>query len=534
MSRVTGRHTRPKKLTPKQNVYIFREEQVDSLNDVDATRGPVETGVDKSEESEYHLQQAIKASQKANEKVKDAYIPTPPTLSSDIQYDVLYPFGWQQPATYIRSSATVEDSAGVPYCMDEEDEVGLLLINKSLPSDLEQLDEDRFEAVMNHFEETAQAKQPFAAVDNPPVLPLDELEQNYDDTIPEFVRIYAGFVYDHWCRRRTEKINHAIGPNLKFETGSENDDADPYVCFRRREVRQIRRTRNRDNASQEKLKKLRQELEQARNLLIMVKQREQMRRDSLVVDKEMFEQRHHFREIKRKLNIAGDDELLINQKKQKLPPVVTAEAVTPMMVARPGPELKTIDDIRAEKQRAIDMEIETNVDKHIRWNEGYIDKTTFPITPEEPVPVQKPFLAAYPATEYLPTPPASASGDEASKEDVPVLDISRSSTPFRYASPMDDDSGRMPSFRCRIGRGGRILLDRRLPRKSSAEKDERFRFDVSSDEETEELDQSFADCMNRRTAERASLLNSNSRNADQSQQSRRVPIEQASAAAQSG
>lgn len=51
MSRVTSRHTRPKKLTPKHNVPIFREEQVDSINDIDAIRDKVETGVEKAEES---------------------------------------------------------------------------------------------------------------------------------------------------------------------------------------------------------------------------------------------------------------------------------------------------------------------------------------------------------------------------------------------------------------------------------------------------------------------------------------------------
>lgn len=51
MSRVTGRHTRPKKLTPKQNVHIFREEQVDSVTDIDAIRNQVDTGVEKAEES---------------------------------------------------------------------------------------------------------------------------------------------------------------------------------------------------------------------------------------------------------------------------------------------------------------------------------------------------------------------------------------------------------------------------------------------------------------------------------------------------
>lgn len=51
MSRVLGRSTRPKKLTAKQNVQIFREEQVDNINDLDAIRTAVETGVEKAEES---------------------------------------------------------------------------------------------------------------------------------------------------------------------------------------------------------------------------------------------------------------------------------------------------------------------------------------------------------------------------------------------------------------------------------------------------------------------------------------------------
>lgn len=55
MSRAAGR-TRPKKLAPRQNIQIVREDQVDSLVDFDSTgRGPVETGVEKAEESVSHL-----------------------------------------------------------------------------------------------------------------------------------------------------------------------------------------------------------------------------------------------------------------------------------------------------------------------------------------------------------------------------------------------------------------------------------------------------------------------------------------------
>lgn len=50
MSRATGR-TRPKKLAPRQNIQIVREDQVDSLVEFDSGRGPIETGVEKAEES---------------------------------------------------------------------------------------------------------------------------------------------------------------------------------------------------------------------------------------------------------------------------------------------------------------------------------------------------------------------------------------------------------------------------------------------------------------------------------------------------
>lgn len=282
---------------------------------------------------EYHLQQAITAAQAAvsGGKFKEAYIPTPPTIASDVQYDVLYPARFEQPATYIRSSATVEDHCnGPPYCMDEADEVALQKINAHLPTELKPCTEDQFEEVMAFFEETAHNKQPYAAVDNPPVLPLEELEEQYDETVGPNVRRLAKYVYEHWKSRRLDSANHGLQPTLKvssvnilsvslltitqFETGQDTDDADPYVCFRRREIRQIRKTRHRDAQSAEKLRRLRKELEDARQIMAMVKQREIMRKEVLSIDKTLFKQRADVKETKRKLGIKGDDEDLINQK----------------------------------------------------------------------------------------------------------------------------------------------------------------------------------------------------------------------------
>ena len=198
--------------------------------------------------------------------------------------------------------------------MDEEDDIALKQINAGLPKGESECTEDLFEEVMNFFEETAQNKQPFAAVDSPPVLPLDELEEQFDDTINPEIRTYAKFVYEHWRSRRTSTGNHGLSPRLKFETGQDTDDADPYVCFRRRELRQIRKTRNRDAQSAEKLRKMRKELEDARQILAMVKQREMIRKEVLNIDRTLFQQRSEVKETKRKLGIKGDDDDLINQK----------------------------------------------------------------------------------------------------------------------------------------------------------------------------------------------------------------------------
>jgi enhancer of polycomb-like protein len=405
--------------------------------------------------------------------------------------------------------------------MDEEDELALKLINGKLPAGQTHCTEDQFEEVMNFFEETAQTKQPFAAVDNPPVLPLEELQEQFDDTISIHVRTFSKYVYDHWKARRSATGNRGLAPRLKFETGQENDDSDPYVCFRRRELRQIRKTRNRDAQSAEKLRKLRLELETARGMLLMIKRRELLRKEAIEMDRQVFEQRQALRDTKRKLGMKGDDDLLINQKviprsnrnkkhatdlfikKQKLPSgMTTNQAAIAQQFRMPiapgsGPELRTLEDVLAVKERERENEIQTNIDKHSRWNEGFVDRTMAPLThdvePEEPEPHGH-FREAMAAIEYLPTPPASISDEEAQAQpngkEVAMKDISRPTTPFRYASPAEDDQpGQMPSFRRRVGRGGRVLIDRKLPRpRRDRPEDDKFKFDSDDDDDSLDIE----------------------------------------------
>jgi enhancer of polycomb-like protein len=75
----------------------------------------------------------------------------------------------------------------------------------------------------------------------------------------------------------------------------------------------VRKTRRTDAQSTEKLKRLRQELESARGLVKDVLQREQMRKSTLVIEQQIFEQRRTSVQLKRKLNIKDTDEDLINK-----------------------------------------------------------------------------------------------------------------------------------------------------------------------------------------------------------------------------
>ncbi|MCJ1307529.1 Enhancer of polycomb-like protein 1 [Agyrium rufum] len=516
---------RQRKLGTRQILQVLREDQVEKLDDEQARNVPkVETGVEKGEEIEHHLQAAI-ASQAAiaTGKVSQIYIPTPETVQNDIQYDRLYPLTFSQPATYIRFSSTVEDCTGCPYNLNEEDLPCLKSINEKQQQHRNaatQCSEDHFEEVMNLFEETSHTKQPFAAVDNAPVLSWDEMNGAIPDDFDPVARTFTRPIYEHWKSRRLKNNNRILMPSLKvsllalgdqfhrhrasqahplnimippqFETGAETDDSDPYVCFRRREVRQARKTRGRDAQSVEKIRKLRKELEEARQLVALVRQREITKRESLSIDRQLFEQRTSLRHVKRDLPVKlqqGDEDLLINQKpqKKKVLEINTSQQPTGTVLGlppRPDPrtatetDLTLYSDLLAEKENIIEREIKSKIEQHETWNKGYVDLTRAPITP----PLSKEIMGTSFRTammEYLPTPPDSVSSEHENAGDVEMsLDgpapgrMSSSSSPtrkkdefsvaVRYASlSNENDSFPQPSFRRRIGRGGRLMIDRR-------------------------------------------------------------------------
>ncbi|KAL8707834.1 MAG: hypothetical protein Q9220_007188 [cf. Caloplaca sp. 1 TL-2023] len=495
---------RQRKLTTKQSLQILREDQIDTVDDDGQRNVPrVETGVEKGEEIEHHLQAALSASQAAavGGKIAQVYIPTPDTIkSSSIQYETLYPLTFPQPATYIRFSSTVEDCCGCPYDMDHDDSVFLKSLNNKDAST--QCSEDHFEEIINFYEGTAQARQPYAAVDNSPVLTYEEIEDAFVENFDAPERLFTREVYDYWKSKRLRTGNRSLAVNLKLETGMETDDADPYVCFRRREVRQVRKTRGRDAHSAEKLKKLRKELEESRQIMALIRQREITKREQLAVERQLFEQRRSLSQVKRNLPEQyrdGDEDLLINQKAQRKKTLDLSAQRPPAtqlrMPQRPDgrfadADLVHLHDILAEKERQLQEEIETRIAQHKQRSEGYLDRTRAPLTPPLEESTGSGFRTA--TAEYLPTPPASISSEQSGEhaaESAFPLPIKDQAVAVRYASPSyDGPYGSQPSFRRRIGRGGRLMIDRRgmrVPRNESLDNlvADRSKFDYEDDED---------------------------------------------------
>jgi hypothetical protein len=112
---------------------------------------------------------------------------------------------------------------------------------------------------------------------------------------------------EHWQRRRKALPpgRTSIMPRLKTEDRSQKE-TDPFVCFRRRELRPIRKTRRSDAQSLAKLRQLRAELHQACHLLELVDRREKMRRESLMLEQLCFDQKMIMRDLRKRLGYKNE------------------------------------------------------------------------------------------------------------------------------------------------------------------------------------------------------------------------------------
>jgi len=365
----TGRHSagssrfRHRKISVKQHLRIYRPTDLKNLDKQELQQRDVvdvETGVEKNEEKEVHLHRILqKGASQINGKAKE-YIPTPDVLPDWPEFDKFYSNHFHEPSTYIKFSATVEDCCGSNYSMDEKDEIFLEeQFNKQLIEDnsktTTKLSEDEFEILCSAFENAIQDRQPFLSIDPESILSFDEIKPtllkidlgeyglrsslakqlNYTDgkrfltqfdpesqimarPLINLIDLYGSQIYDYWKIRKIESNGSNIFPTLKFERPGEKEEIDPYVCFRRREVRHPRKTRRIDIINCQKLRSLHKELKRAKELALLVAQREQTSSLLLKKDSDVFVDRIKIKNLKRKLNIRGDEDDLINHRKKQV------------------------------------------------------------------------------------------------------------------------------------------------------------------------------------------------------------------------
>lgn len=343
---------RQRKISVKQTLAVLKQSDIPDLEEEQQRElQQIETGVEKGEEEEHHLQAAINSSiaQSTGAKVEKIYIPTPDASQVWKEYDRYYTSSFQEPASYIRTSVTVEETSGCLYNMDDEDAEFLKTCKPPIS-------EDDFEEVMQRFEVTISEKQPFVSIDVSNLLSFDEMAHHIEDgirqvqedpTSPEYIlaqlqsslditvngtkgknegkaflaifKRIGATIYPHWRARKVERKGQSIVPHLKFED-HEKDDSDPYVCFRRRELRQVRKTRRTDVLSIERLRRMQAEMETAKQLVEMIATREFTRKAALKSEWDVFEDRCAIKTLKRELGIKGEEEDLVAQKKRKVEP----------------------------------------------------------------------------------------------------------------------------------------------------------------------------------------------------------------------
>ena len=139
--------------------------------------------------------------------------------------------------------------------------------------------------------------------------------------IPKLFELFGRPVYDHWKERKIERKGKTIQPTLKFEDPNSNEkenDNDPYICFRRREFRQARKTRRADTIGAERIRLMQKSLHRARDLIMSVSEREILKLDNFQAEHELFKARCATKACKRELNIKGDEYLFFPHKKKKI------------------------------------------------------------------------------------------------------------------------------------------------------------------------------------------------------------------------
>ncbi|XP_018026185.1 enhancer of polycomb homolog 1 isoform X2 [Hyalella azteca] len=265
---------RARQLDATKPIPIYLQEEISDYTDLNnasnRTVPQMPTGMEKEEETEHHLQQAI---------FHHRVIPVPEVYAVDSTHAKIYPPDYKQSRQLIHILPFNPEQDIPDYDMDSEDEEWLS--QQAAKGELLPLDPPQFEEMMDRLEKSSGLKA--VTLQEAKVLLKD------DDGL-----ITA--VYDYWLNKRL-KTQHTLIPQVKSEKSAGSAPSDPYVAFRKRtEKMQTRKNRKNDESSYEKMLKLKRDLTKSLTMLQMVSRREKTKRELLHLHIEIFEKRYELQD----------------------------------------------------------------------------------------------------------------------------------------------------------------------------------------------------------------------------------------------
>ncbi|XP_035163026.2 enhancer of polycomb homolog 1 isoform X1 [Callithrix jacchus] len=463
---------RARALDASKPLPVFRCEDLPDLHEYASINRAVPqmpTGMEKEEESEHHLQRAISAQQVYGEKRDNMVIPVPEAESNIAYYESIYPGEFKMPKQLIHIQPFSLDAEQPDYDLDSEDEVFVNKLKKKM--DICPL---QFEEMIDRLEKGS-GQQPVSLQEAKLLLKED------DELIRE--------VYEYWIKKRKNCRGPSLIPSVKQEKRDGSSTNDPYVAFRRRtEKMQTRKNRKNDEASYEKMLKLRRDLSRAVTILEMIKRREKSKRELLHLTLEIMEKRYNLGDYN------GEIMSEVMAQRQPMKPTY-AIPIIPITNSSQFKHQEAMDvkEFKVNKQDKADL---------IRPKRKYEKKpkvlpSSAAATPQQTSPAALPVFNAkdlnqydFPSSDEEPLSQVLSGSSEAEEDNDPDGPFAfRRKTGCQYYAPHLDQTGNWPwtspkdgglgdvryryclttltvPQRCigfarrRVGRGGRVLLDR--------------------------------------------------------------------------